>query len=94
MLCTLDRTIYEDRSSGFSIVSFKTKDEAVPAPARSTYYHGDKLIRFTAIGYHLPTTSAIDVDVDGAWENGKHGLQLNVRQCTEIIPKTKDGMPA
>ena len=59
MLCTLDRKIYEDRDSGFSIASFKTKDEAVPSAARSTYYHGDRMIRFTAVGYHLPTTSVI-----------------------------------
>jgi len=94
MLCTLDKTIYEDRNSGFAIASFKTKDEAVPSAARSTYYHGDKLIRFTAIGYHLPTSSVIDVDIDGVWENGKHGMQLNVQRCTEIIPKTKDGIIA
>lgn len=94
MLCTLDRKIYEDRDSGFSIASFKTKDEAVPSAARSIYYHGDKLIRFTAVGYHLPTSSVIDVDIDGTWENGKHGWQMNVQRCTEIIPKTKDGIVA
>ncbi len=94
MLCTLEKTIYEDRDSGFSIASFKTKDEAVPSAARSTYHHGDKLIRFTAIGYHLPTTSVIEVDMDGTWENGKYGMQLKVDACTEIIPKTKDGIIA
>jgi len=94
MLCTLDKTIYENRDTGFSIAAFKTKDEAVPSAARSTYYHGDKLIRFTAIGYHLPSTSAIEVDIDGIWENGKHGMQMNVQRCTEIIPKTKDGIVA
>ena len=94
MLCTLDRKIYEDRDSGFSIASFKTKDEAVPSAARSTYYHGDRMIRFTAVGYHLPTTSVIEVDMNGTWENGKYGLQLKVEECTEIIPKTKDGIVA
>lgn len=94
MLCTLDKTIYENRDTGFSIASFKTRDEAVPSAARSTYYHGDKLIRFTAVGYHLPTSSVIDVDIDGTWENGKHGWQMNVQRCTEIIPKTKDGIVA
>ena len=94
MLCTLDKMIYENRDTGFSIASFKTRDEAVPNAARSTYYHGDKLIRFTAVGYHLPTSSVIDVDIDGTWENGKHGWQMNVQRCTEIIPKTKDGIVA
>ena len=56
MLCTLDRKIYEDRDSGFSIASFKTKDEAVPSAARSTYYHGDRMIRFTAALGACPIT--------------------------------------
>ena len=94
MLCTLDRKIYEDRDSGFSIASFKTKDEAVPSAARSSYYHGDRMIRFTAVGYRLPTTGAIDVDLDGHWEKNKYGLQLAVDRCVEIIPKTKDGITA
>ncbi len=94
MICTLDRTIYEDRESGFTIASFKTKDEAVPNAARNSYYYGDRMIRFTAIGYHLPTTSMIEIDMNGTWENGKYGMQLKVEECTEIIPKTKDGIVA
>ena len=94
MLCTLDRTIFENRDTGFCIAAFKTKDEAVPSAARNPYSRGDKLIRFTAVGYHLPNTSAIEVDIDGTWENGKHGMQMNVQRCTEIIPKTKDGIVA
>ena len=94
MLCTLDRTIFENRDTGFCIASFKTKDEAVPGAARSPYSRGDRLIRFTAVGYHFPSTSAIEVDIDGTWENGKHGMQMNVLQCTEIIPRTKDGIVA
>ena len=49
------------------------------------------MIRFTAVGYRLPTTGAIDVDLDGHWEKNKYGLQLAVDRCVEIIPKTKDG---
>ena len=56
MLCTLDRTIFENRDTGFCIASFKTKDEAVPSAARNPYSHGDKLIRFTAVGYEIPFT--------------------------------------
>jgi len=94
MVCTLERVIYEDRSAGFMIASFKTKDEAVPSDARSTFTRGDKMIRFTAVGYRLPTTGAIDVDLDGHWEKNKYGLQLAVDRCVEIIPKTKDGITA
>ena len=94
MLCTYDRTIYENRDTGFVIASFKTKDEAVPSEARSKFYNGDKLIRFTAVGFRLPSSSAINVDLDGKWEKSKYGLQLSVERCTEIIPKTKDGIIA
>lgn len=94
MVCTLDRVIYQDHDSGFMIAAFKTRDEAVPAEARNGIHYGDKLIRFTGVGYRLPQTNAIDVDLDGRWEKSKYGLQLAVERCMEIIPRTKDGIAA
>ena len=30
--------------------------------------------------------------LDGEWQNSKHGYQLQVDQCEEIVPQTKDGV--
>jgi len=64
---------------------YSTSDESVPKEARNrSYYHDDK-IHFTAIGYHLIATDAVEVELDGAWENSKHGLQLSVSMCTAVL---------
>ncbi len=94
MVCTLDRVLYENREAGYSVASFKTKDEAVPSEARNGKYHGDNLIRFIATGYNLPMTGAVDVELDGKWEKNKYGLQMVVEQCHEILPTTTDGIAA
>lgn len=90
MLCTYERTIYENGDNGFCIALFTTQDSTVPAAARSRSV--STLISFTATGYRLPTTKAIDVELDGRWENSKYGLQYVVDSFTEVIPKTKDGI--
>lgn len=90
MRCTYERTIYDDDSSGYRIIAFSTQDESVPAAARNKSSVG--AIQFVATGYRLPTTKAIDVELDGRWENSKYGLQYVVESCIEIIPHTKQGI--
>lgn len=50
------------------------------------------MIRFIAVGYELPLTDKVSMELVGEWRNGKHGLQLQVQACTEIVPPTKDGI--
>ena len=84
MLCRYERTIFKS-DKGFCIFAYSTSDESVPKEARNrSYYHDDK-IHFTAIGYHLIATDAVEVELDGAWENSKHGLQLSVSMCTAVL---------
>lgn len=74
--------------------SYSTSDESVPKEARNrSYYHDDK-IHFTAIGYHLIATDAVEVELDGTWENSKHGLQLSVSMCKEVVPRDQAGILA
>ena len=87
-----DRTIYHDPVSGYCVISVKTSDAAVPVEARSTYTHRDHLIRFTATGYRLPLTDAVEVSFDGEWVESKHGTQLAIGQWEEIIPRTPEGV--
>lgn len=93
MLCRYERTIFKS-DKGFCIFAYSTSDESVPKEARNrSYYHDDK-IHFTAIGYHLIATDAVEVELDGAWENSKHGLQLSVSMCKEFVPRDQAGILA
>ena len=93
MLCRYERTIFKSYK-GFCIFAYSTSDESVPKEARNrSYYHDDK-IHFTAIGYHLIATDAVEVELDGTWENSKHGLQLSVSMCKEVVPRDQAGILA
>lgn len=87
-----DRTIYYNPASRYCVISVKTSDQSVPKEARSAFKHRDHLIRFTAVGYELPQTDKVSMILDGEWQSGKYGQQLQVAQCEEIVPQTKDGV--
>lgn len=36
----------------------------------------------------------MEVELDGAWENSKHGLQLSVSMCKEVVPRDQAGILA
>lgn len=91
-LGTYDRTIFYNPANRYCIISVKTNDQSIPAKARSAYRHRDHLIRFIAVGYELPQTDKVSMMLDGEWTNGKHGVQLQVETCEEIVPQTKEGV--
>ncbi len=89
---TYDGKIFHNPSNKFCIVIVKTADTSVPAKARDKRRYGDHLIRFTAVGYEIPMTDAVELELDGEWVNGKYGMQFQVEQWREIVPKTKEGV--
>lgn len=89
---TYDGTIYHNPANKFCIISVKTADQDVPQEARSTRRYKDHLIRFVATGYELPRTDAVELELDGEWKKGKYGMQLQVEQWHEIVPRTKSGV--
>ena len=89
---TYDGTIYHNPANKFCIFSVKTADQDVPQEARSTRRYKDHLIRFVATGYELPRTDAVELELDGEWKKGKYGMQLQVEQWHEIVPRTKGGV--
>lgn len=89
---TYERTIYYNPVNKYSIISVKTSDQSIPQQARSAFLHRDRMIRFTAVGHELPQTDKVSMILDGEWENGKHGYQLKVEKCEEIVPQTKEGV--
>ena len=66
-----DGTIFYNPANKFCIVSVKTADQSVPAEARSNRRYKDHLIRFTAVGYEIPRTDAVELELDGEWTKGK-----------------------
>ena len=89
---TYDGTIYQNPVNRFCIIKVKTKDQSIPQEARSSYRHRDHLIRFVAVGYELPLTDAVELELEGEWKKGKYGVQLQVEQWHEIVPRTKSGI--
>lgn len=92
IIATYDGKIFHNPSNKFCIVIVKTADTSVPEQARDKRRYKNHLIRFTAVGYEIPMTDAVELELDGEWVNGKYGMQLQVEQWREVVPKTKEGV--
>ena len=93
MLCRFDRAIFQS-DNGYCVFSYSTQDESVPKEARKNSFFSDDKIHFTAVGYHLVSTNVVEVELDGNWEQSKHGLQLSVTTCRQIVPTDQAGVLA
>ena len=89
---TYDGTIYHNPANQYCVISVKSSDTGIPEGYRSPVRKKDHLIRFTAVGYSLPLTDTIQMELEGEWVNGKYGYQLHVTECRELIPETEDGI--
>ena len=77
----------------FVILGMTSEDEEIPEEARNGYYKDNK-IHFSVKGYYLPTVHDVMLELAGAWEKSKYGLQFSVDSFSEVIPKTKNGIAA
>lgn len=75
-----DSTIFSNPVNKYCIVSVKTADTSVPEQARDKRRYRDHLIRFTAVGYGIPLTEAVDLELEGEWVEGKYGMQRRKMQ--------------
>ena len=92
MICTFEKKIFENSSTGYCVAAFKTDDTSVPQDARSKYAPRDRKVHFTAVGYGIPATDSIDLELEGKWQTTKYGVQLVIEHFAEIIPQTIDGI--
>ena len=92
MRCRFVNKIFQSEENGFTVAVYSTHDESVPLFARNKYLESRNIIGFTAVGYNLPLTNTIELEMEGDWENGSHGLQLKVDSFMEIVPRTKTGI--
>ncbi|MCI9267915.1 MAG: ATP-dependent RecD-like DNA helicase [Lawsonibacter sp.] len=92
IVATFDKTLFYNEASKYCVLRLKTADLMVPEDARSPYKFSDHLIRFVAVGYDLPRTDSIKMELEGTWSKGKYGCQLQVDKWHEIVPPTIEGI--
>ena len=92
MRCRYRKTIFLNEDNGYTIAVFTTRDASVPLAARDKYLQGQNVIGFTAIGFDLPRSDQIEIEMEGQWEKSSHGLQYQVENFMEIVPRTKEGI--
>lgn len=88
---TYDGTIFYNPANKFCIISVKTADQSVPAEARSNRRYKDHLIRFTAVGYEIPRTDAVELELDGEWAKGNALSEVRGITAEENIKHTSAG---
>ena len=92
MRCRLNRKIFISEQNGYTIAVYVTKDTSVPLAARNKYLSSQGMIGFSAVGYNLPLTDEIELEMEGEWVNSDHGLQFKVENFMEIVPRTREGI--
>ena len=74
IVASLDKVLFCNTTTKYSVLRMKTDDTSIPEDARSPYRYHDHLIRFTAVGYEIPQTETVKLELIGEWKNGKYGL--------------------
>ncbi len=92
MIAVYDKLIYFNEASKYTILRMRTDDPSVPEEARSSYTFRDRMLRFTAVGYGLPQTDSVKLELEGDWKEGKYGLQFHVENWHELVPPTTEGL--
>ena len=92
IVAAFDKVLFFNEASKYCVLRLKTANDMIPADAKSPYRYSDHLIRFTAVGYDLPRTNAIQMELNGVWQSGRYGCQLQVEHWQEIVPPTLEGI--
>ena len=90
MVCRYVKTIFRNEDSGYCIFLYETEDNSVPEQIKFT--QAGKIYRFTAIGYNLPDTDSVELNMQGNWVKSKYGPQFKVDTYEEILPQTIEGI--
>ena len=92
IVAAFDKVLFTNPASKYCVMRLKTANMMIPQEARGSYHYRDSLTRFVAVGYDLPQTDSIQIDLEGNWVNSKHGLQLQVERWREVVPPTIEGI--
>lgn len=92
MRCRFKHKIYQNDENGYTVAVFVTTDTSVPMSARDGYHTKGNYIGFSAVGYSLPLSDEIEVEMIGTWENKNYGMQFHVESFLEVVPRTREGI--
>ena len=67
MRCRFKHKIFQNEENGYTIAIFTTQDTSVPLSARDKYLASRNIIGFSAIGFGLPLTDEIELEMEGRW---------------------------
>ena len=87
MIAVYDKLIYFNEASKYTILRMRTDDPSVPEEARSQYTFRDRMLRFTAVGYGLPQTDSVKLEIEGDWKEGKYIARADTLQLVNIAQK-------
>ena len=65
MRCRFKHKIFQNEENGYTIAIFTTQDTSVPLSARDKYLASRNIIGFSAIGFGLPLTDEIELEMEG-----------------------------
>ena len=84
---TYDGKIFYNESNKFCVVNIKTSDKNIPEEARSTRRYKDHLIRFTAVGYEIPLTDTVELELEGEWVKGNMVCSFRLGNGRKLYPR-------
>lgn len=90
MRAIIESCTYRNEENGFTVLSCSSSDPSVPTAARTKDWGSGWC--FGAVGNFLPSREGAELELGGAWAANSHGLQLKVETCSEIMPKTAEGL--
>lgn len=92
IVAALDKVLFFNASSKYSVLRMKTEDSSVPTEARSPYRYHDHLIRFTAVGIELPQTDSLIAHNARFINEGKTTLYYRaIRKIKKFIVESEKG---
>lgn len=91
-VCSYEGTKFFNPGNKYSIIKVRTADQTVPKEMRLPGRARNQMIHFVAVGYDLPRTDAVEMELEGEWVQSKYGYQLQVAQWREIVPQTTAGI--
>ena len=78
----------EARNGSYTIALFRPKENVLDG-------QGQKIASFKAVGYYLPLSENVTVEMSGRWrKDPKYGLQFEMESYEEVVESGKKGMVA
>lgn len=82
------QTLEEAQNGSYTIALFRPRETVLDG-------QGQKIASFKAVGYYLPLSEHVTVDMTGRWrKDPKYGLQFEMESYEEVVESGKKGMVA